>query len=71
MSSLDLPQGYFYRSDLGCCLFLKYSCVQASLAPLLQDIYGERILEVDFFYLAFGSATAIASYGVGMITNYD
>ena len=51
--------------------YMKYSCVQASLAPLLQDRYGLSILEVGFCYLAFGSATAIASYGVGMITDYD
>ena len=51
--------------------YMKYSCVQASLAPLLQDRYGLSILEVGFCYLAFGSATTIASYGVGMITDYD
>lgn len=51
--------------------YMKYSCVQVSLASLLQNSYGLSILEVGFCYLAFGSATAIASYGVGMITNYD
>ncbi len=51
--------------------YMKYSCVQASLAPLLQDRYGLSVLEVGFCYLAFGSATAIAAYGVGMITDYD
>lgn len=51
--------------------YMKYSCIQASLAPLLQDRYGLSILEVGFCYLAFGSATATASYGVGMITDYD
>ena len=51
--------------------YMKFSCVQASLAPLLQDSYGLSILEVGFCYLAFGSATTIASYGVGMITDYD
>ena len=51
--------------------YMKYSCVQVSLAPLLQDRYGLTILEVSFCYLAFGPATAIASYGVGMITDYD
>ncbi len=51
--------------------YMKYSCAQASLAPLLQDTYGLGILEAGFCYLAFGSATAIASYGVGMITDYD
>lgn len=51
--------------------YMKYSCVQASLAPLLQDKYGLGVLQVGFCYLAFGSATAIASYGVGMIADYD
>ena len=49
---------------------MKYSCVQALLAPLLQDRYGLSILEVGVCYLAFGSATAIASYGVGMVSDY-
>ena len=51
--------------------YMKYSCIQASLAPLLQDTYGLGTLEVGFCYLAFGSATAIASYGVGKSADYD
>ncbi len=51
--------------------YMNYSCIQTSLAPLLQEHYGLSILEVGFGYLAFGSATAIASYGVGMIADYD
>ena len=56
-----------FRKDTGIVMFsnavfyMKYSCVQASIAPLLQDRYGLSILEVGFCYLAFGSATAIAS----------
>ena len=50
---------------------MKYSCVQVSLARLSQDNFGLSVLEVGFCYLAFGSATAIAAYGVGMISDYD
>lgn len=50
---------------------MRYACVQASLAPLLQERYGLTILKVGFCYLAFGIATAIASYGVGRITDFD
>lgn len=48
--------------------YLSYSCIQASLASLLQEHYGLSILEVGFCYLAFGSAT---SYRVGMIADYN
>ncbi len=48
--------------------YMTYSCIQASLASLLQEHYGLSILEVGFCYLAFGSAT---SYGVGMIADYN
>jgi multidrug resistance protein len=81
-SQLKLPNllpcfGLIFRKDTALVLFtnavfyMKYSCVQASLAPLLQDRYGLRILEVGFCYLASGAATAIASYGVGKIADYD
>ena len=51
--------------------YMKYSCVQASLAPLFQRTYQLSSLHVGLCYLAFGTSCAIASYGVGMIANYD
>ncbi|KAI0103370.1 putative major facilitator superfamily transporter [Nemania sp. FL0031] len=51
--------------------YMKFSCVQASLAPLLQDRYNLSTMQVGFCYLAFGSATSLASYGVGRIADYD
>jgi len=51
--------------------YMKYSCVQASLAPLLQEVYGLSSVDVGLCYLAFGAACAAASYGVGQVANYD
>ena len=51
--------------------YTKYSCVQASLAPVLQQVYSLSTLQVGLCYLAFGAATAVASYGVGKVSNYD
>jgi multidrug resistance protein len=51
--------------------YMKYSCVQASLASLFQNIYGLSVLQSGLCYLSFGFATAIASWGVGQISNYD
>jgi predicted MFS family arabinose efflux permease len=51
--------------------YMKYSCVQASLSPLLMKIYGLNTLQVGLAYLAFGVASAFASYGAGRITDYD
>ena len=51
--------------------YMKYSCVQASLSPLLMKIYGLTTLQVGLTYLAFGVASALASYGAGRITDYD
>ena len=51
--------------------YMKYSCVQASLAPLLQKTYHLSTLHVGLCYLAFGTSSAFASYGVGAIANYD
>ena len=51
--------------------YMKYSCVQASLSPLLMKIYGLNTLQVGLTYLAFGTASAFASYGAGKITDYD
>lgn len=51
--------------------YMKYSCVQASLSPLLMKTYGLDTLQVGLTYLAFGTASALASYGAGKITDYD
>jgi multidrug resistance protein len=59
---LLLSNGVFY---------MKYSCVQASLAPLLQKTYQLSSLHVGLCYLAFGTSCALASYGVGRIADYD
>ncbi|MCJ1285607.1 hypothetical protein MMC26_004948 [Xylographa opegraphella] len=45
--------------------YMKYSCVQASLSPLLIKVYGLNELQVGLAYLAFGIACAAASYTVG------
>lgn len=51
--------------------YMKYSCVQASLSPLLMKIYGLNTLQAGLTYLAFGIASAVASYGAGEFTDYD
>ena len=50
--------------------YMKYPCIQASLSPLLMKIYGLNTLQVGLTYLAFGVASALASYGAGRITDY-
>ena len=44
--------------------YMKYSCVQASLGSLFQDIYGLTVFQSGLCYLAFGFACAIASWGL-------
>jgi MFS family permease len=51
--------------------YLQYSCVQASLAPLLQKLYGLSTLQSGLCYLTYGVPGSIASYVVGRIANYD
>ncbi|KEF58874.1 uncharacterized protein A1O9_03717 [Exophiala aquamarina CBS 119918] len=51
--------------------YLQYSCVQASLAPLLQDLYGLSTLQSGLCYLTYGVPGSVASYIVGRIANYD
>lgn len=51
--------------------YLQYSCVQASLAPLLQKLYGLSTLQSGLCYLTYGIPGSIASYLVGRIANYD
>ncbi|KAK5047248.1 hypothetical protein LTR84_006770 [Exophiala bonariae] len=51
--------------------YLQYSCVQASLAPLLQKLYGLSTLQSGLCYLTYGVPGSIASYVVGRIANHD
>ena len=45
--------------------YMNYSCMQASLSPLLMSIYGLNALQVGLTYLPYGIACGIASYVVG------
>lgn len=46
--------------------YLKYSCLQASLAPLMMQHYGLSALQAGLCYLPYGIACIAASYLVGM-----
>ena len=45
--------------------YMNYSCMQASLSPLLMGIYRLNALQVGLTYLPYGIACGIASYVVG------
>ena len=45
--------------------YMNYSCMQASLSPLLMKIYGLNALQVGLTYLPYGVACGIASYLIG------
>ncbi|KAL2005421.1 hypothetical protein VTN00DRAFT_2632 [Thermoascus crustaceus] len=69
-------QMIFHRSEAlvlfsNAIFYMQYSCVQASLSTLFTRIYGLNEIQVGLSYLAFGIACAIASYGVGRITDRD
>ncbi|KAL8688518.1 MAG: hypothetical protein Q9218_005594, partial [Villophora microphyllina] len=51
--------------------YMNYSCMQASLAPLLMIIYGLNALQVGLTYLPYGIACGIASFLVGNLMNRD
>ena len=51
--------------------YMQYSCLQASLAPLLQKIYGLNTLQSGLCYLTYGIPGSVASYAVGRVANYD
>ncbi|KAI4108870.1 MAG: hypothetical protein LQ339_001988 [Xanthoria mediterranea] len=51
--------------------YMNYSCMQASLSPLLMDIYGLNALEVGLTYLPYGIACGIASVLVGKVMDHD
>ncbi|KAL9035177.1 MAG: hypothetical protein Q9180_005000 [Flavoplaca navasiana] len=46
--------------------YMNYSCMQASLAPLLMDIYRLNALQVGLTYLPYGIACGVASFLVGL-----
>jgi len=45
--------------------YTNYSCMQASLSPLLMHIYGLNPLQVGLTYLAYGIGCGAASYLAG------
>ena len=45
--------------------YMNYSCMQASLSPLLMHIYGLNALQVGLTYLPYGVGCGIASYAAG------
>ncbi|KAI4262526.1 MAG: hypothetical protein L6R42_002304 [Xanthoria sp. 1 TBL-2021] len=51
--------------------YMNYSCMQASLSPLLMDIYGLNALEVGLTYLPYGIACGVASFLVGKVMDHD
>ncbi|KAI4253610.1 MAG: hypothetical protein L6R42_007518, partial [Xanthoria sp. 1 TBL-2021] len=51
--------------------YMNYSCMQASLSPLLMDIYGLSALEVGLTYLPYGIACGVASFLVGKVMDHD
>jgi predicted MFS family arabinose efflux permease len=44
---------------------MNYSCMQASLSPLLMQIYDLNALQVGLTYLAYGVGCDVASYVAG------
>ncbi|KAL8785849.1 MAG: hypothetical protein Q9195_008473 [Heterodermia aff. obscurata] len=51
--------------------YMNYSCMQASLAPLLMRIYGLNALQVGLTYLPYGVGCGLASYAAGKIIDRD
>ncbi len=45
--------------------YMNYSCMQASLSPLLMQIYDLNALQVGLTYLAYGLGCGVASYLAG------
>jgi predicted MFS family arabinose efflux permease len=46
--------------------YVNYICLQASLSPLLTDIYSLSGTNVGLCYLSYGIACALATYGTGL-----
>ncbi|KAI4196207.1 MAG: hypothetical protein LQ350_006700 [Teloschistes chrysophthalmus] len=51
--------------------YMNYSCMQASLAPLLMNLYGLNALQVGLTYLPYGIACGVASFLIGKVMNHD
>ncbi|EGP90655.1 unnamed protein product [Zymoseptoria tritici ST99CH_3D1] len=51
--------------------YMMYSCLQASLAPLVQRLYGLSPLQAGLCYLSYGVAGGTASYSLGLLTDHD
>lgn len=47
--------------------YITYSCLQASLAPLMMQYYGLNALEAGLCYLSYGLATITSSFLVGIV----
>ena len=48
--------------------YMNYSCMQASLAPLLMHIYRLNALQVGLTYLPYGVGCGLASYATGKLS---
>ncbi len=46
--------------------YMSYSCIQASVAPLVMSSYSLNSLQAGLCYLTYGVATVASSYAVGM-----
>ena len=46
--------------------YMNYNCLQASLSPLLRNLYGLDALQIGLCYLPYGVACALASFVVGV-----
>ena len=48
--------------------YMNYSCMQASLSPLLMHIYSLNALQVGLTYLPYGIGCGLASYAAGQLS---
>ncbi|KAL9051888.1 MAG: hypothetical protein Q9206_004527, partial [Seirophora lacunosa] len=51
--------------------YVNYSCLQASLSPLMMDLYRLNALEAGLTYLPYGIACGVTSILVGRIMDRD
>ncbi|KAI1329429.1 putative major facilitator superfamily transporter [Xylariaceae sp. FL0255] len=51
--------------------YIAYSCLQASLAPLLMQYYHLNPLQAGLSYLSYGIATISSSYIIGKVLDLD
>lgn len=50
--------------------YVNYSCMQASLSPLVMDLYGLNALQAGLTYLPYGIACGITSFLVGRSSSF-